>query len=104
MGVAGMVYAWLHAGSPAVVGNLWDVTDKDIDRFSTHLLEQMLTTAKASSPPLCLCAGVARAREACKLTYLVGAAPVVYGLPVQLTASAQSSVQGATGKARAKRK
>lgn len=29
---------YLIAGSPAAVANLWDVTDKDIDRFSTALL------------------------------------------------------------------
>ena len=31
---------YLQAGAPAVVGTLWDVTDKDIDRFSMKLLER----------------------------------------------------------------
>ena len=31
---SGMVLAYLAAGAPAVVGTLWDVTDKDIDRAS----------------------------------------------------------------------
>lgn len=35
----GMPLAYLLAGSPAVVANLWDVTDKDIDRFSKKVLE-----------------------------------------------------------------
>lgn len=30
----GMILAYLAAGSPAVVGTLWDVTDKDCDRAS----------------------------------------------------------------------
>ena len=34
----GMVYNYLHAGSPAVVGTLWDVTDKDIDRWGKECL------------------------------------------------------------------
>ena len=35
----GMPLAYLLAGSAAVVANLWDVTDKDIDRFSKKVLE-----------------------------------------------------------------
>ena len=34
----GMIYNYLHAGSPAVVGTLWDVTDKDIDRWGMECL------------------------------------------------------------------
>ena len=30
----GVPFNYLQAGSPAVVGTLWDVTDKDIDRFA----------------------------------------------------------------------
>ncbi|CAM9528895.1 unnamed protein product, partial [Discosporangium mesarthrocarpum] len=35
---SGMVSGYLVGGSPAVVANLWDVTDRDIDRFSVALL------------------------------------------------------------------
>lgn len=35
--------AYMLAGAPVSVANLWDVTDKDIDRFSMRLLEQWLT-------------------------------------------------------------
>ena len=31
---------YMHAGAPAVVGTLWDITDKDIDRFSVRLFER----------------------------------------------------------------
>jgi len=36
----GMPLAYLLGGSPAVVANLWDVTDKDIDKFSKKVLEE----------------------------------------------------------------
>uniref|UniRef100_A0A7S3QRU2 separase n=1 Tax=Dunaliella tertiolecta TaxID=3047 RepID=A0A7S3QRU2_DUNTE len=36
---AGAVWSLLLAGCPAVVANLWDVTDRDIDRFSQALLK-----------------------------------------------------------------
>ncbi|KAF2461407.1 peptidase family C50-domain-containing protein [Lineolata rhizophorae] len=37
---SGMVLSYLTAGSPAVVATLWDVTDKDIDRFSVRCGEK----------------------------------------------------------------
>lgn len=36
----GMVLAYLLGGSAAVVANLWDVTDKDIDKFCKKVLEE----------------------------------------------------------------
>ena len=36
----GMVHAYLTGGSPLVVSNLWDVTDKDIDRFASIYLRE----------------------------------------------------------------
>jgi len=74
----GMSQHYLLAGSPAIVANLWDVTDKDIDIFLEDFLNRWLTKAK----DLAVC--VKEARNACKLTYLIGAAPVVYGLPIGL--------------------
>ncbi|TVU28695.1 hypothetical protein EJB05_20225, partial [Eragrostis curvula] len=38
----GAPLSYLSAGSPAVIANLWDVSDKDIDRFSKALLESWL--------------------------------------------------------------
>ncbi|KAF1984179.1 hypothetical protein K402DRAFT_465314 [Aulographum hederae CBS 113979] len=37
---SGMVLAYLTAGAPAVVGTLWDVTDKDCDRFAVKCGER----------------------------------------------------------------
>ena len=31
---------YMHAGCPALLANLWDVTDKDIDRFAQSVLEK----------------------------------------------------------------
>lgn len=71
---------YMIAGSPSVTVNLWDVTDKDIDKLSTVVLEQVglcegqgaLSTTEA----------LPKARDSCKLKYLTGAAPVHYGVPV----------------------
>lgn len=60
--------------SPAVVSSLWDVTDKDIDRFAEHLI-----TADG-----CLGLNVAESRKKCILRYLVGASVVIYGVPTKL--------------------
>jgi hypothetical protein len=75
----GTVLAYLNAGCPAAVANLWDVTDRDIDRFANNLLAAWL---RDSSPDELLGDAMAEARGACKLNRLIGAAPVCYGLPI----------------------
>ncbi|KAJ5698312.1 hypothetical protein N7462_000317 [Penicillium macrosclerotiorum] len=79
---------YLHAGSPALVATLWDVTDKDIDRFATSTFDTwgLLRKEKSSSRvgEVGLDTAVASARGSCVLKYLNGAAPVVYGVPVFL--------------------
>lgn len=78
----GTVMNYLIAGSPAVVANLWDVTDKDLDRFSKTLLEKWGIDDDPEN--VSLTEAVVSSRSACILKYLVGAAPVVYGIPVQI--------------------
>ena len=82
------------------VANLWDVTDRDIDRYSKALLAAWLRKAGASGEG----AGgggaaeeVAESREACRLPSLIGAAPVCYGRPawVAVGASARAPVRDA---------
>ena len=63
--------------SPALVANLWDVTDADIDRFCQSLLKLWLDDPAAVSLLDC----VARSRAACKLPWLIGTSPIVYGIP-----------------------
>ena len=72
------------------VANLWDVTDRDIDRFSQGVLSKWMntddeaSTAQHSANKKSDCVGlsVLRSREACRLSTLIGAAPVCYGIPV----------------------
>ena len=84
------------AGCPAAVANLWDVTDRDIDRFSQAVLTAWISGAGSkgkgggsgrSTAGTDVCAAVAASRGACKLPHLVGAAPVVYGIPSRIVAS-----------------
>ncbi|KAI9168233.1 separin protein [Blastocladiella emersonii ATCC 22665] len=103
-----------------VVANLWDVTDRDIDRFTVSMLRRWglfhagkqadefgfgladawylpavdLDDAGEAPVPRSLVEAdvdvplpmaVAAARDDCQLPFLIGAAPVVYGVPVRLT-------------------
>jgi separase len=108
---SGSVFSYLMAGSSAAVANLWDVTDGDIDRFSKRVLQQWLQSESSDDtdsgeesggsgkavghlprssaqvqfevPPAdkCISAVVAAGRTACILPFLIGAAPVCYGVP-----------------------
>jgi separase len=109
----GVPWNYMHAGSMAVVGTLWDVTDRDIDRFALAafeewgLLENVAEDEKARKKTearkrkagggkkkqitgrkgrgmVALDEAVNRAKDACVLRYLNGAAVVMYGLPVML--------------------
>lgn len=78
----GPILAYLQGGSAAALGNLWHVTDADIDRFTLALLDAWLSDDGKSLPEV-----IASARRACKFPYLVGAAPVCYGVPVYISGS-----------------
>ena len=71
------VIVFLSPYSPALVANLWDVTDADIDRFCQSLLKLWLDDPAAASLLDC----VARSRAVCKLPWLIGTSPIVYGIP-----------------------
>ena len=96
---------YMLAGCPALVATLWDVTDKDIDRFAKSTFElwglfnSQLTHSeqtskgkgkkRASPSPICgeqksLVKAVAEGRKACNFRYLTAAAVCVYGIPVYL--------------------
>lgn len=79
----GMPYSYLLGGSSTVLGMLWDVTDKDIDRFSTTLFESWFSSNEAPKP-IDVGAIIPVARGSCKLKGLNGLAAVVYGLPLFL--------------------
>lgn len=93
----GPVWDYMLAGCPAVVGTLWDVTDKDIDRFAGQVFEEWGLVPRGtfddskSSKRSCstratasLVEAVARARDAPRFRYLTAAAVCVYGIPVYL--------------------
>lgn len=92
---SGAALAYLAAGCASLVANLWDVTDKDIDRFAESLLNAWLQAVPAdegavrrhgsSGESALVHTGMEDARRACKLRALTGAAPVCYGLPLLLT-------------------
>lgn len=75
---------YLVQGSLAVVGNLWDVGDRDIDRFTIALISHWLgvdNNGERHGKRLNLAEAVAASRSACRLPFLVGAATVVIGAP-----------------------
>ncbi|XP_054724805.1 uncharacterized protein LOC129235139 [Uloborus diversus] len=78
----GIALRFLLSGCPCVVGNLWDVTDKDIDRFMEKLIQLLMPNYEESHTSVNICKAASLARNVCKMSYLVGAAPVVYGFPV----------------------
>ncbi|GKU18339.1 unnamed protein product [Fusarium langsethiae] len=110
----GPVWNYMMAGCPAVVGTLWDVTDRDIDRFAGRSFEEWgllprgtfkegkrakgksrvsgedETMASESEEDgqvtrnVSLAEAVARSREACRFKYLNAAAVVLYGIPVYI--------------------
>ena len=80
LGYDGVVLSYMIKGSPAVVANLWDVTDKDIDRFSLELIGGW-RGGPNSSKVHSISTSVIRARAKCRLKFLTGGAPVIYGVP-----------------------
>lgn len=82
----GTPISYLVAGCPMLVANMWDVTDKDIDKFSAGMLERW-----GSFPPsnpgmktMSISEAVMSSRDECNLKFLNGAAPIVFGLPLSL--------------------
>ncbi|WBW75123.1 separase/separin [Schizosaccharomyces osmophilus] len=77
---------YLSAGCRTLVANLWDVTDKDIDRFSSALLSYWgALSSQENGERISICEAVTKSRKHCHLQFLNGAAPVVYGLPAYVT-------------------
>ncbi|XP_067316142.1 separin isoform X2 [Pseudorasbora parva] len=76
----GIILSYLTAGCPLVLGNLWDVTDRDLDRFTSALLQSWLSSGSGSS----LLKHLAQSRNATHLKHIIGAAPIAYGLPVHI--------------------
>lgn len=73
---------YLASGSVFVIGNLWDVTDVDIDKLSMKCMGGAIVPVEGSSEDVAT--ALVKAREACKLKCAVGYAPVIYGLPARI--------------------
>ena len=73
-----MALSYLAAGAPFVLANLWDVTDKDIDKLSISCMGAALGEGEAVSTSL------VKSRAVCKLGHVVGCSPVLYGIPAPL--------------------
>lgn len=104
----GLVRSYMMAGCPAVVGTLWSVTDRDIDRFAGQMLEKWGLFPRgtfefeqkgkgkqmgsdigelkdADQVNGSLAEAIAHTRGvSCRLKYLNAAAVVMYGIPVYI--------------------
>ena len=64
------------------------MTDKDIDKYSQSVFDKLSLPLNRNSMKekrsTSIVAAVAQSRDSCKLKYLTGAAPVVYGIPFYL--------------------
>lgn len=106
---SGIAMEYLNLGCPLILANLWDVTDKDIDRLTKRCLTDWgllprspaLALEQPSSPRFddtspfisssttwvsqsqckSMAAALSDSRSCCTLAFLNGAAPVIYGLP-----------------------
>lgn len=75
-----------------MVSNLWDVTDRSIDKLTKHILQSwgMVKSNNSNGRSKSLVQAVTESRAQCKLSYLIGAATVVYGIPVYISSSSSS--------------
>ncbi|KAK2961470.1 putative Peptidase C50, separase [Blattamonas nauphoetae] len=69
-----------QSNAPAILGNLWDVTDRDENQLVVELLERWLGNDQGKRKSLQQC--LTHARQKCTAKYLIGAAAVTYGLPI----------------------
>ncbi|XP_040365998.1 separase-like isoform X2 [Rosa chinensis] len=80
--------SYLLAGSPVILGNLWEVTGLDIDKFTHAMLVSWFkdrSYRKDCDQKLMIGTCMSRARDKCShFPCLVGASPVCYGVPTEL--------------------
>ncbi|GMH43834.1 hypothetical protein BSKO_11768 [Bryopsis sp. KO-2023] len=81
----GRILNFLLGGCPAVIGNLWTVTDRSINQFSQGVLNSWKKSRSGEDvDSVCLATSLSAGRESCDLRYLTGAAAVCYGVPVRI--------------------
>jgi len=84
---------YLLAGAPFVLGNLWDVTDKDIDKLSMECMKKVFDVEDWRENIVSGCESrdiseaLKMSRNVCKLKYAVGCAPIIYGIPFRISST-----------------
>jgi separase len=73
----GIAVSYLLSGAIHVVGALWDVTDRDLDRLSAEYMKIRLENEKNSQNESEI---LVHARKICKMKFAVGSSCVIYGL------------------------
>ncbi|KAL8280628.1 hypothetical protein RQP46_006951 [Phenoliferia psychrophenolica] len=81
----GTPYHYMIAGCPTLLANLWDVTDKDIDKLAEAVFRKtgLGQDDTFAGPRATLTQAVATSRDSCNLRWLNAASTVVYGIPVR---------------------
>ena len=82
-----MLLMLLLAGFPTIIGTLWFVTDSEINLFTMKLIQEIvkkndLRFTRGPEKRNTLSLAFKQARLSCKLRYITGAAPIIYGLPL----------------------
>ncbi|MCP8717026.1 MAG: C50 family peptidase [Asgard group archaeon] len=82
----GNIFNWLTCKSSMILVNLWDVTDKDIDKFTISLFENwgLIESTNNIEKGQDFTNSIIKSRYKCTLKNLNGSAPIVYGLPLIL--------------------
>ncbi|SPO45721.1 related to Separin [Moesziomyces antarcticus] len=97
---------YMCGGAPAMVGNLWDMTDRELDSVCEGVFGRLglmeageraplkstarklkvdangILVASRAPTQMSLARAIAESRDDCRLPYLTGASTVVYGVPV----------------------
>jgi separase len=84
---SGPSLSYLLGGASWVIGNLWDVTDKDIDKLSIDCMKNTFIEAfddNTRNENGGIGSNLSSARSVCKLKKLVGFSPVIYGVPISI--------------------
>ena len=79
--------SYLSAGSPVIVANLWEVTDKDIDRFGKAMLDAWL---RERSSPSVVCAQCRLVAELKSMSITGGKGDAKKKIPMKNKVSATS--------------
>lgn len=75
----GILLAFSDAASPLILANLWDVTDRDIDKLTEALLKDLdLSQRPRKIASMEVVDSLERSRAVCLLKLLNGAAPIIY--------------------------